>query len=335
MSGRPWWAKRLERNRTILKENLTAARDRLLFRNSVPDIIRRPKPAATMTDIRDSTDRSGPLSDAAALPTLPSITEAGRGPWLQIGGPSHFEWNRIKLPIRGLSPGLAGYRLLHLTDFHLRKRWPLMFEQVHERIRRDPPGLLLLGGDYVEDKTNYVPGLPNVRRLLSGLTYHDGCFGVLGNHDGEIGPHIDGHNMTLIDRKRLLLDVEGGRIELIGLPRLRKQTGPDQPFIDALPAKVPGVPRIILSHYSDYLYRTPKAAPDVFLAGHTHGGQICLPGTIAVMKHTCLPRRMAHGIHRVGETWFVANRGMGYSTVEMRLFCPAEAVEIELAVEKP
>jgi len=286
-----------------------------------------------MTDIRDSTDRSEPLSDPSLL-RLPPISAPGRGPWLRIGGPFGFEWNRVTLPIRGLPPALAGYRILHLTDFHFRKRWSRAYEQLHERIRQDPPGLVLMGGDYVENKYNHLPGLPHVRRLLSGLTFRDGCFGVLGNHDGEIGPHIDGHNITLIDRKRIVVDTEAGPIELIGLPRLQRPHGPDQPFIDALPPKAPNVPRVILSHYSDYVYRTTKAPPDLFLAGHTHGGQICLPGNIAILKHTSLPRRMAHGIHRIGETWLVANRGMGCSTIAVRLFCPPEVVEIELAAEK-
>lgn len=288
-----------------------------------------------MVDVRDSTDHSDPLSDSASLRRLPPITEPGRGPWIQIASLFGFEWRRATLPIDGLPESLAGYRILHLTDFHFRTKWSRAYDQLHERIREDPPGLLLVGGDYVEDKRNYAPALPRVRRLLSGLRYRDGCFGVLGNHDGDIGPHIDGQNIRLIDRQRLVVDVQGGQIELIGLPRLGKNTGPDQPFIDALPAKTPGVPRIVLSHYSDYLHRTPKAAPDLFLAGHTHGGQCCLPGGIALLKHTSLPRRMVRGIHRVGNTWFVANRGMGFSSMELRVFCPSEVVEITLACEGP
>jgi predicted MPP superfamily phosphohydrolase len=308
------------------------SRIRLLARNDTADIIRPSNAAATMTDIRDSTDRPSSLSDAPSLSGLPHIAEPGHGRWLHIGGPFGFEWNRVTLPIRGLPPGLAGYRILHLSDFHFRRKWSRAFDQLLDRIRQDPPGLLLIGGDYVENKRDYRPGLPNVKRLLSGLTFRDGCFGVLGNHDGDIGPQIDGHNITLIDRKRLTVDVAGGQIELIGLPRLAK-VGPDQAFIDALPPKTLGVPRVVLSHYSDYLYRTPKAAPDLFLAGHTHGGQICLPGGVAILKHTSLPRRLARGVHRIGETWFVANRGMGCSTISVRLFCSAEVVEIELATE--
>ncbi len=288
-----------------------------------------------MVDVRNSTDHPAPLSDSASLGELPPISAPGSGPWIQFNQPFGFEWHRVTLPITGLAEGLVGYRILHVSDFHFRGKWSRVYEQLHERIAKNPPGLLLVGGDYVENKHDYTPSLEHVRRLLRGFTYRDGCFGVLGNHDGAVGPQIDGHNIKLIDRQRLLLEVDRGQIELIGLPRLGRNIGPDQPFIDALPPKTPGVPRVILSHYSDYLYRTPKAEPDLFLAGHTHGGQICLPGMIPVLKHTSLPRRLAKGIHRVGNTWLVANRGMGFSRLGLRLFCPSEVVEIELARAAP
>jgi hypothetical protein len=71
--------------------------------------------------------------------------------------------------------------------------------------------------------------------------------------------------------------------------------------------------------------------PDLFLAGHTHGGQICLPGRIPIIRHDSLARRFWLGIHRVHGTWLVVNRGIGFSTaLQLRLFCPAEVVEIRL-----
>jgi predicted MPP superfamily phosphohydrolase len=255
-------------------------------------------------------------------------------PWLQLRPPHGFQWNRITLPIAGLPPALAGYRILHLCDFHFRRSWSDAYDQIIQRTRSDPPGLILIGGDYVEDKYDHQPALPNVQRLLAGLNSRHGCFGVLGNHDGRIGRAIDGFHIKLIDRQRLLIPADGGQIELIGLPRLHPVHWMDLKFTSSLPPRVPGVPRIILSHFSHYLPHTLKAQPDLFLAGHTHGGQVCLPGGIPVLKHTPLPRRMVRGIHRVGETWLVANRGLGFSTISLRLFCPSEVVEIELQPQK-
>jgi predicted MPP superfamily phosphohydrolase len=286
-----------------------------------------------MVDVRDVTSRPQQLSDAASLKRLPPISKPGCGPWFQIIEPFGFEWNQFALPIRDLPGSLAGYRILHLTDFHFKRAWSRAYDQLLNRIRQNPPDLLLIGGDYVENKRHHAPALPFVHRLLDGLTYRDGCFGVLGNHDGRIGPEINGRNLTLIDRRRVLVETPGGKIELIGLPRLGKRIRPDQPFIDSLPPKASGVPRVILSHYSDYLRRVTKADPDLFFSGHTHGGQVCLPRGIPIQKHTSLPRRLVHGIHRVGQTWLIANRGLGYSSMSVRLFCPSEVIEVELYPE--
>jgi len=83
-------------------------------------------------------------------------------------------------------------------------------------------------------------------------------------------------------------------------------------------------------HFPDHLRRTAKLQPHLFLAGHTHGGQVCLPGRIPILKHDAMPRRCCSGIHRVGDTWLIVNRGFGYTTLPIRVFCPPEVLEIEL-----
>jgi uncharacterized protein len=91
-----------------------------------------------------------------------------------------------------------------------------------------------------------------------------------------------------------------------------------------------------LSHYPDIVRETRFLNPDLFLAGHTHGGQICLPGKIPIFKHDSLPRPICSGIHRAFDSWLVVNRGFGFSWLAVRMFCPAEVIEIRLrsAVEK-
>jgi predicted MPP superfamily phosphohydrolase len=66
------------------------------------------------------------------------------------------------------------------------------------------------------------------------------------------------------------------------------------------------------------------------LAGHTHGGQACLPGGIPIIRHDTLPRRYCRGVNRLFDTWLVVSRGMGFATRQFRVFCPAEVVELVL-----
>jgi predicted MPP superfamily phosphohydrolase len=90
------------------------------------------------------------------------------------------------------------------------------------------------------------------------------------------------------------------------------------------------MPRIALAHYPDHLRLMRPLRPDVLLAGHTHGGQICLPGGIPIIRHDTLPRRQARGVHFIDGTWLVNHRGFGYTSLALRVFCPSEVIEIEL-----
>ena len=99
---------------------------------------------------------------------------------------------------------------------------------------------------------------------------------------------------------------------------------------EGFPGRTKGVPRIALSHFPDTIKRVDYLEFDLFLAGHTHGGQVCLPGGWPLVTHDTLPRKYAKGCHRWGKTWFVINRGIGFSDKEIRVNCPAEVLEITL-----
>lgn len=268
----------------------------------------------------------------AAVACAPSRDGSRAGPWWQWLRPSGFEWNRIELPVPGLAPVLDGLRLLHLSDFHLRKnKWYPEFDELLTRVRDDPPDLLLSTGDYVDDKKNYHPALPLVRRLVEGFRARLGCFGVVGNHDGSrLADELRGTNLTMIVGERRYLEDRGAGIEVIGLPGVKRKDF-RRDFVGTVPPRRDGVLRIVLSHYPDHLKRTEPLRPDLFLAGHTHGGQVCLPNGLPILRHDSLPRRLCSGAHRVGDAWLVVNRGLGFSGFPpIRLFCPAEVVEIVL-----
>jgi predicted MPP superfamily phosphohydrolase len=71
-----------------------------------------------------------------------------------------------------------------------------------------------------------------------------------------------------------------------------------------------------------------RVAPDLFLCGHTHGGQVCLPGGRALLTHDKLPKHICKGIFRAGNTWMAISRGFGFAGMPARVFCPSEVIEI-------
>ena len=93
------------------------------------------------------------------------------------------------------------------------------------------------------------------------------------------------------------------------------------------------MPRIVLCHFPDLFPAARHLEPDLYLAGHTHGGQVCLPGGFPLLTHDRVPRRFCKGIHRIDKTWFIVSRGLGFSGPPIRLFCPAEAMELTLVTD--
>ena len=279
-----------------------------------------------------------------ATPNLPAPAAAQfiyrrprRGPWFQMGDAPGLEWNLVELTLDQLPEALDGARLVHIGDIHLRTRWMNALDEVIAKLNQNPPDLLLYSGDFVEDRRDHRPALPLLRKLLSSIHATFGAFATLGNHDGDLLlPHLTALNVHVITHHRIEVSLRGEKIELIGFP------GPhrwdlDEAFLRSIPPKTAGMPRIILSHYPD-LIRAAGAvglAPDLFLAGHTHGGQVCLPGEIQLLHHDSLPGRLCKGVHDYRGTCLIVTRGLGFSTLPLRLFCPAEIIEIVLRKSPP
>ena len=261
----------------------------------------------------------------------PSLQEAqARGPWLQLTVPRGFEWNRYEIAIPSLPPELDGLRIAHVADLHFRTFWSDVYDALIERIRREAVDLILVTGDLNNNKRDNVPALPFVKRFVAQLEARHGCFAVLGNHDGySLVPRLEGSGITFLDGKRQVVEIAGAALELIGLPGvIRKDVTPQ--VLSSFPPREPDVPRLVLSHFPDIVRKAKVLQPDIYFAGHTHGGQICLPGGHAIIRHDSLPRRLCKGIHRYADTWLVVSRGLGFTGIPVRFFCPGEVVEVKL-----
>ena len=77
-----------------------------------------------------------------------------------------------------------------------------------------------------------------------------------------------------------------------------------------------------MAHFPDHIRKAARLRPDIYFAGHTHGGQICLPNGFAPVRHDSLPRAFCKGVHRIHDTWFIVGRGMGFTGLPFALFLP-------------
>jgi hypothetical protein len=271
------------------------------------------------------------VDGSKATTATPLAAQPARGPWMQYRVPRGFEWNRYLLPIAALPPEMEGLRVVQITDLHLRRFWSEVYDQLIERVRSESPDLVLLTGDFVDHKRRPTPAVPSVRRLVSGLKARLGVFGILGNHDRyHLRPYLNDIGLTLLDKESRRIEVDGAELELLALPGVDRRHLTRQ-VLDSYPPKTFGIPRLVLAHFPDHLRKAAELLkPDVYFAGHTHGGQICLPGGFAPVRHDSLPRALCKGVHRFANTWLVVGRGMGFTGLPFRFFCPAEVIEITL-----
>jgi uncharacterized protein len=263
------------------------------------------------------------------------VSRERRGPMVQVRSARGFEWTRLTLEVAGLSPALDGLRFLHLTDLHCRAWWDPAYDDLITRVAAAKLDMVLFTGDFVDSKRNWRPQLPTARRLMAALTSRLGTFAILGNHDADlIRPAMGRGGIKFVDHHRLRLEAGEAGIELIGLPGVDREDL-DMSWVGALGEKPAGWLRIAMCHFPNILPRVERIRPDVYLTGHTHGGQIVLPSGLPIIRHDSLPRHLCTGIHRAFGTVLVANRGFGFSSIypftsllAVRIFCPAEVVEV-------
>lgn len=282
----------------------------------------------------------GTFADGAASNEIWEVVQPGlrkkiarRGPWLQCFDAAGFEWNTYEMAIPHLPVELNGFRIIQLADIHARRNWQSAYDELIDRVRTDEPDLILFTGDMVDCKVDPTPALPVVRKLLNGLKARLGMLGIRGNHDLQISQdHFTDTPFQLIDGQRILVESDGpnsAAVEIVAIPGPEREHLTSE-FAASVPRKTVGIPRIVMSHFPDHIRRVETMGPDVYLAGHTHGGQVCLPRGLPLLRHDSLPWQMSRGVHRLAESWFVVSRGFGFSGTPVRMFCPAEVVELQL-----
>ena len=260
----------------------------------------------------------------------PILRAIHRGPTLQLGIGwtwSHFECD---VPIDGLPPALDGLRILHLTDTHFRADWHPSYDRALEAIAAMRVDLIAFTGDWVEDKFDCRTGLATALRFARGLHSKLGTFSCLGNHDGDqLGPHLLGAGVHVLVGERRMIAGGDASIDLIGLPGVYR-TDVSDALLHSFGEPSSATFRLLLAHYPDQVRRIAPLAPHLMLAGHTHGGQVCLPGGVPIIRHDSLPRHQVYGIHRFGPTWLHTSRGLGTSKWAIRAFCPPEMTVLTL-----
>ncbi|MBD2132934.1 MAG: metallophosphoesterase [Sphaerospermopsis kisseleviana] len=269
-----------------------------------------------------------------------------------LSGPLTTE--KLTVKIAGLPASLQGKKLVQMSDFHYDgvRLSDKMLSQAIAIANQVKPDLILLTGDFI---TTSTATLDQLAKYLKKLQSRHGIYAVLGNHDlyyknsqtevtttlTNIGIHVLWNQISY---------PLGKELPIVGLADFYSKEFNPTPVMNQLD---PDTPCIVLSHNPDTAEILQKWRVDLQLSGHTHGGQIVIPGLGPVLmiqhkilritpkilqnflpffrkKHpVCNHWEWSQGFHKIGKNQLYINRGLG-TYLPGRLFCPPEVTIITL-----
>ncbi len=249
--------------------------------------------------------------------------------------PTAIEVNHFDLPISDLPDAWDGKRVVHLSDLHYgdpRSEW--LFDRVVETVNDLHPDLILMTGDYVMDHEREV--MPALRHL-SRLKAEHGLVGVLGDHDffertRQIIPGIEEglRNIGVRLLRNAAVTLPGGLLIAGTDPTTnRVQQALLATALAAAEELGGGLPHVLLSHSPDMIIEASARGVGLQLSGHTHGGQVVVPGYGPPITHSDTGREHASGWSQRGATRLFTSRGIA-SHWSVRFLCRPEIVVFKL-----
>ena len=239
-----------------------------------------------------------------------------------LRGARHIRPRERVLEVAGLPPQLDGLRLMHLSDTHFTRRSTLP-ERLLALARQARPDLILITGDLVRGRG----GLAVAGGFLRALAAEFPVWAVEGNADhwadragAERGRWRRTRARFLTNAAALLADGHPPAW-IVGVDDPYRRHDDLEAAYRAVPA---GAWTLLVAHSPDILLRPQSRRARLIFAGHTHGGQVCLPLLGALVTHTRLGRRFIEGVHRLDDTVLVVSRGVGVTRLPIRLLCPPE-----------
>ncbi|HEY53267.1 MAG TPA: twin-arginine translocation signal domain-containing protein [Caldilineae bacterium] len=231
---------------------------------------------------------------------------------------------RILIPIRRLPPALEGFTIAQLSDIHLLPYTRPAFVAKAVAVANSlNPDLTVLTGDYVWRESE---AMFELAPLIAALNARYGVYGILGNHDYWLDVDLvkagfREARIPLLINEHIPITLGGSTLVLAGLD----DGWAGRPDLDTTLAGAPAdAPVVLLLHEPDLAdVYGPDGRSVLQLAGHSHGGQVRLPGSGALVL-PYLGQKYDFGLYRVNDMWLYTNRGLGNISVPLRLNCTPE-----------
>lgn len=246
--------------------------------------------------------------------------------------PYMIETKEVVIQSDQIPPAFDGKKIIFLTDIHCSpffsgSRVGSLVDQVNAM----NPDIVVLGGDYVTDDTNYLePCFSQLSRLKAPL----GVYGVLGNNDpyDETIRAMQNAGITYIGNRGLWIEENGQKIRLGGVGDLDTDIPYQGPTIGPV---IRDDFVILVSHKPDYFPLANRNLVDLMLAGHTHGGQITFFGLWAPFPGSRYGQEYVTGVKKSGNSTMIVSNGIGTVKVPIRFFARPQIIVVKLERIQP
>lgn len=237
----------------------------------------------------------------------------------------------IVLPFKNLPAGLAGLRILHITDLHISSSLPVSFvEKLVDRVNKLKPDVVVFTGDILDSQAiRHVHEFDLLKKIQSNF----GSYYVPGNHEyyWEIAQGLAvfrAIGMKVLINETANLVINNSLLQISGVPdpaaRMFKQEEPD--FDKVAKSLNPEGFKILLSHQPSLANKAWDKGFSLQLSGHTHGGQF-FPWNLLIGFFQKYPK----GLYRIKDMQLYVNQGTGYWGPSLRLGTYCELTVITLA----
>jgi uncharacterized protein len=219
-------------------------------------------------------------------------------------------------------PVAAPLRILHLSDLHIDEKPEPREDWLVRQVEKLRPDVIIITGDIHQLDYHDPAGLA---RVLGRLHAPLGVFACAGYDDPAViraaAPQIVFPKVAPI-----VISRRGDRIVLRLVTRRAVPPAPEEP----------GTLRVAMDHKPDLADVAADQGADLFLCGHTHGGQVRIPFWGAIVTHAGTGKRYEAGMYRSGKTWIHVSRGLGLEprpAQQVRFLCRPEISLIEVRPE--
>jgi hypothetical protein len=273
---------------------------------------------------------------ARALLPLPFRDERGRKGWLEpfSRAPRHIVC-RLEIAVDGWPQFVRPLRIAFLSDFHAGSHAGdiARLNAILDEAATFQPDLVLFGGDYVNMQVFGGGRVPPhvIAAMLARIDGMHGRFAILGNHDyiygqDDVAAALRARGITVLDHERQTVTFNNHAIDIIGVPdgHIARPEGKE-----LLAGLKPDRPAIVLVHDPMWFADVPPG-PFLTLSGHTHGGQVRLPGIGIVTNASTAPLRWSHGLVIEGGRTLYVTAGLGTSAVPIRVGVPPEFAVLDV-----